>query len=507
VTDAMLASTFVKPSTAPTLTGSNFTGIPTSAIIGYSASTTESISGTTALDPTANISIVTGSTHSLALSSTPGMTKTIINNNPNAFSKILTGLYTTTNFVNQSIRVLKYDAVDNRMYIGGNFTNLNGVSNCTMFCYYDFASTQPAFVSLGTVNGEVYDILISGTGVNKRVYITGAFTLAGGITNTARIAYVDVTTSYWYAMGTGLSSSNGENLLEYSGSIYVCGSFGLAGGVSGTVKIARWNIGTGGWNSLSLGIVAGSAVYKMQMFGTRLWICGNFGSVPGATNSAYLAYWDGSGWNGYGPNQYTNNIWSILNIGGDNMVVVGQFSGYGSSIMPYSSLFNQSTFTASLYGVATNNNLYLYLDNEGMIWNLGIGTQYGNQEIGFEQSYYPYGTGTAFLNTSTTQWVPIMGGASFRAMAPTSVPGEYWVGGSFTSFDGVGGFGSLAKFNKNNITTINSTLINNGQTFRNNFNLYWNGQTVNLVNYNNTRWTVATSTGPNTQTVPTLILY
>ena len=32
VSDAMLASTFVKPSTAPTLTGTNFTGIPTSAI-------------------------------------------------------------------------------------------------------------------------------------------------------------------------------------------------------------------------------------------------------------------------------------------------------------------------------------------------------------------------------------------------------------------------------------------------------------------------------------------
>jgi hypothetical protein len=45
------------------------------------------------------------------------------------------------------------------MYIGGNFTNLNGVTNANTFCYYDFASST--FVSLDNTTG-VFTILKSG---------------------------------------------------------------------------------------------------------------------------------------------------------------------------------------------------------------------------------------------------------------------------------------------------------------------------------------------------------
>jgi hypothetical protein len=75
-------------------------------------------------------------------------------------------------------------------------------------------------------------------------------------------------------------------------------------------------------------------------------------------------------------------------------------------------------------------------------------------------------------------------------MEKTGVVGEYWCGGEIQSMDGITGWGSLCKFNKNNITTINSTLKYNGLSTRNNFNLYYNGQSIQLINLDNTYWMV-----------------
>ena len=489
ISDSMLSSFFVKPSTAPTLTGSNFTGIPTSAIIGYSALTTESISGTTAISATINTSIITGSTHSLALSSTPGMTKTIINNNPNAFSTILTAPVTTGNTI---IRALCYDSVLNRMYVGGTFTGLNGISTLNMICYYDFATS--AFLPLGTgvfTGSDVYDIKISG----NKVFVTGAFTLINGVSNTVRIAYWDTNNSTWNAMGTGLNIGNGWKLLiSAGGDLYVTGSFTLAGGVANTVKIARWNINGSTWNALGTGITSGSYTFDMAMMGTNLWVCGNFTSAGGASNSTYLAYWNtsNSSWNGYGATQYSNSINTIKTISANTLLVCGTFLLYGSTSNNYTSLFNTSTNTATKYGVGMPIPQNTYIDNDGVLWLLG-GGNIGSVLIGEFDSYYSTASsGLAWFNTTTNNWVPIMGTAStFYAMEAVGASGVYWCAGQFNSLDNghFPGLGSLIIFTKPNVSTVTtSALVSNGFTNRTNFKFYYNGQSVMLTNADNSKW-------------------
>ena len=490
VSDAMLASTFVKPSTAPTLTGSNFTGIPTSAIIGYSSggSTTESISGTTAISATINTSIITGSTHSLALSSTPGMSKTIINNNPNAFSTILTAPVTTGNTI---IRALCYDSVLNRMYVGGTFTGLNGISTLNMICYYDFGTS--AFLPLGTgvfTGSDVYDIKISG----NKVFVTGAFTLINGVSNTVRIAYWDTNNSTWNAMGTGLSSGNGQRMLISGGNLYVTGSFALAGGVANTVKIARWDIAGSSWNAMGTGITTGTYTFDMAMMGTNLWVCGNFTSAGGASNSTYLGYWNtsNSSWNGYGATQYSNSINTIKAISATTLLVCGTFLLYGSASNAYTSLFNTSTSTATKYGVGMPIPQNTYIDNDGVLWLLGNGN-IGNVLIGDFDSYYSTASsGLVWFNTATNQWVPTMGTANtFYAMEAVGTSGVYWCAGQFNTLDNghFPGLGSLIIFNKPNVSTVTtSALVSNGFTNRTNFKFYYNGQSVMLTNADNSKW-------------------
>jgi phosphopantetheine adenylyltransferase len=501
VSDTMLASMFVKPSTAPTLTGSNFTGIPTSAIIGYSASSVETVTGTTAISSSTNISLVSGTTHTLSSGSTLGFSKTIVNNNPNAFNRVAPVLA----IGGVIIRCLKYDSVLNRMYIGGNFTGINGVTNANTFCYYDFATST--FVSLGTFTGsDVYDILLSGT----RVYITGAFTLVNSVTNTVRIAYYDTSNSSWNALGTGLSSGQGQRLLLNGGNVYVCGNFGLAGGVANTVRIARWNISGGTWNAMGTGITTGATVREMAVIGSNIWTCGDFTSAGGSSNSTYLAYWDtsGSSWNGYGSNQFNASINAIEYIGGNSLIVGGGFGLLGTTYMSSTCNFNVSTLAGTQYGIGAGGTLSYFIDTDGVLWNYASGnTEWGSVITGFSTTYYG-GAGTiGFYYPPTGNWVPLTSGGSVFAMEKTGTAGEYWLAGQFNGWDGTTSLGfattgnsSILSFQKNNVTTVNSTLLNAGRTDRNNFNLYYRGQTVNLVNLDNTVWATSTlqpSPAPN----------
>ncbi len=457
----------------------------------------ETVTGTTALSPAINISLVSGTSHTLPLSSSPGFTKTIVNNNPNVFGRITTDVSSGVGGP-VIIRSLRYDPVLDRMYIGGNYTNINAVSGASVFTYYDFTSST--FVGLGTFTGvDIYDILIVGT----KVFITGAFTQINGIASTQRIAYYDTSTSVWSAMGTGLSSGQGQKLLSYAGFLYVCGTFALAGGVAGTVKIAKWNIGAGTWSTVGVsGISSGSVVNDMALIGTNIWVSGNFTVAAGAANSQYLAYWDtiANSWNGYGTAQFTGGSISALKyIGGDSLIVSGAFTQLGSSYMYYTCNYNVSTLTGVQFGIGCLPTNTFFIDTDGLLWNCGNAGTLGSISVGFNSSYYSPAGGIAFWNTSTGCWIPITCGQNVNVMEKTGTPGVYWLCGAFSGWDGSGtlgfaltGMGGIVSFNKNNITIINSTLLNSGSTGRNNFNLYYKGQSINLVNIDNSNWNVST---------------
>lgn len=85
------------------------------------------------------------------------------------------------------------------------------------------------------VNGSVYALAASGTDL----HVGGAFTLAGTVANTTRIAKWNG--AVWSAIGTGANDTV-QTITQTGASEYAVGGyFTLAGGVAGTAYVAKWN--------------------------------------------------------------------------------------------------------------------------------------------------------------------------------------------------------------------------------------------------------------------------
>jgi len=158
------------------------------------------------------------------------------------------------------------------------------VSNFANIGYRDTDGTWKA-MSTG-VNGTVYCMV---QGPDGSIYIGGAFTLAGGVANTAYIA--KWTGSAFVALGTGMNGTVRALAFDAAGNLYAGGDFTLAGGVANTVRIAKWT-GTA-WVALSTGIGSGG-VYAIAIGPTGIvYIGGTFTNHVDA-NGDYITKWSGS---------------------------------------------------------------------------------------------------------------------------------------------------------------------------------------------------------------------
>ena len=64
----------------------------------------------------------------------------------------------------------------------------------------------------------------------------------------------------------------------------------------------------------------------------------------------------------------------------------------------------------------------------------------------------------------------------------------------------------LMKLNKNNLIKVDSNLVQNGVSARNSFGMTYKGQSINLLNLDNSKWVVV-GNSPATSTSPVVILY
>jgi hypothetical protein len=350
----------------------------------------------------------------------------------------------------------------------------------------------------------------------NKIFITGSFTGVNSVANTGRIAYWDNNT--WYAMGGGLDGT-GNKMLIYNGNLYVVGAFTSAAGVTNTARVARWNGGT--WSAMGSGATNGT-VTDIILIGTKIWICGSFTSVNGGSvlNSSKLAYWEtmNNTWYGYGSaqNQYGGNIQCIRDMGDNKIFVGGTYTTYGLSTAvyaPYTTLYDTSTNMITQYGIGGLSPGGTFVDADGTFWIIGSFTSLGTSTLGDNNAYYPTSGALAWFNTTTKQWVPVVTNGAFNCISGTGTSGEYWLGlvGNTTNNaidnNAISGLSGLVRFTKNNAITINtSSLVNNGLTNRTSFKLYYNGQSIMLVNPDNSKWMLSNNTylGAN---APSVLLY
>ncbi|MHB0966022.1 MAG: phage head spike fiber domain-containing protein [Bellilinea sp.] len=176
---------------------------------------------------------------------------------------------------------------------GGTGQPLGYATTVTNFANIGFRDRDGVWRAMGTgCNGEVRSIVEAPDG---SIYVGGAFTLAGGVANTAYIAKWNGTA--WSALGTGMNGSVFMLALDAAGNLYAGGSFTLAGGVANTAYIAKWN-GTA-WSALSTGMNNNVFAVAMGKDGI-LYAGGAFTLASGVANTAYIAKWNGTAWSALG---------------------------------------------------------------------------------------------------------------------------------------------------------------------------------------------------------------
>jgi hypothetical protein len=219
------------------------------------------------------------------------------------------------NGITAQCNTLKIDTLNNDLYVGGAFLNVNdgkntsanytAVWNLTNSYWYQQGST-----SSNGLNSSPYSI--SNDNITNKLYVAGNFTTANDITfitkNVNYICYWDKTKQNWFGMGNvSTNGTNGQiNAYAYdniNNVIYCAGNFSKvydASSIETNVNnIAAWNISSQTWSRL------GSLTYNgvdasctaLALYDNVLYVGGYFLNVFDSsneilTNTNYIAGWN-----------------------------------------------------------------------------------------------------------------------------------------------------------------------------------------------------------------------
>ena len=106
------------------------------------------------------------------------------------------------------------------------------------------------------------------------------------------LAKVDGT---WQNLGSPSSGGSGWAIVKDGDYIYFGGGFDNFDGQANCDEIARYNLNTGAWSPMGTG--GDSTVYRLLVGPDgSIYACGQFTSMGGVADTAYIAKWDGSSW-------------------------------------------------------------------------------------------------------------------------------------------------------------------------------------------------------------------
>jgi hypothetical protein len=218
------------------------------------------------------------------------------------------------------IRAMAFDA-NGDLYIGGDFVNLGSNDGDLIVKITDLEGT-PTVSALGTgLNGYCFSIAIA---PNGDVYAGGAFTLAGGVANTSKIAKWNGTS--WSALSTGLTAPalEGVRSLAFApnGDLYIGGQFTDAA----YPYLCKWD--GSAFSAVGTNTDIGASVYSLAFgYNGLLFVGGDFTNAGGNAGADYIAYWNGASWGALGTG--TNGIVLSIALNYGTLYAAGNFTTAG----------------------------------------------------------------------------------------------------------------------------------------------------------------------------------
>lgn len=298
--------------------------------------------------------------------------------------------FTPTFTANGKINVIRKDPVTGYLYAAGSFTEIDGYK-INMIAMYDGTKWN----SLGngimnTTNGitssilnTVYDILF----VNNDIYIGGDFSNVNGTPGYFNIAKFTKTTSTWSNLLLGIIGTVYRLVYDGSKYIYVGGDFSNVNSTLKANNIARWDVTTSTWSAMgSTTLNVGTnrspsnagGVFDMILIGNLLYVGGGFTNVnfnvlntsPSITANR-IAIWNTTTntWSAIisgANNGADNTVRSFVYSGGNDLYVAGAFARLiGTSNLLGCGKLNISNNTVTATGSPIGPGLGTYTDGFG----------------------------------------------------------------------------------------------------------------------------------------------
>lgn len=200
---------------------------------------------------------------------------------------------------------LAFDSAGN-LYAVGSFIGMGGVAGADKIAKWDGAT----WTTVGAGSTFTQTINAVAVGLDDSVYVTGVFT--SPTTRIARWA-----SAAWGALSTGLDNTGWALVFGANGLLYVSGAFTTAGGVSAS-RIAQWN----GVQFQPLGSGVNGIAYESRWLRNRLYVTGPFTTANGMTLPDGLAIYDGT-WASLDIDLGGSAVPRAVAIGSDDTLYVG----------------------------------------------------------------------------------------------------------------------------------------------------------------------------------------
>lgn len=178
------------------------------------------------------------------------------------------------------------EGTDGRIYIGGAFTSLGGVTGADLIAAYD--PTTDTYINIGQGVGDVVQSLLATP--DGYIYIAGDFTSIGGVSNTNGICRYNIATDTIEAIGSGspITNDNVSSLAQGpDGAIY------WATGVTSSTNARLYEINGTTFSARGDATSSGIAFITDIAFDSNanlLYVCGLFDAVDAVTTYNVAAY-------------------------------------------------------------------------------------------------------------------------------------------------------------------------------------------------------------------------
>ncbi|MBK8821808.1 MAG: hypothetical protein IPN58_04130 [Anaerolineales bacterium] len=249
------------------------------------------------------------------------------------------------------------------LYIGGTFLNVlntSGANIANNLAQWD-GNAWSAVGSLTTLTGfnSVNEIAF----YDDLIYVGGAFTDLNGIAEADYVASYNTMTTTWSSLGDNGVGVGSIASFVYAltvdasnGDLYVGGSFTNADGIAEADRIAKWN--GSAWSALANGISNGYVLSILVNSPTEIYVGGSFTNVDSIAAADHVAKWNGSAWSALG--SYSAN--GALNVSGMSS------PGVRSMVLNSGILYVVGAFNMSDPSLAAGKHLAKYTTGSGT-WN------------------------------------------------------------------------------------------------------------------------------------------